>query len=253
MTPVAFLHGFTGSPRSWDGVAARLPAGSRLHAPWLLGHGSPSVEAPGLSTFAEEVDRLAANLRLLDGPLHLVGYSLGARLALGLLVRHGELFAAATLVGAQPGLATEDERGERQRADAVLSRMLTEQGLEAFVSHWETLPLFRTQQDLPATDRAARRGERLGHTAQGLARSLAVTGLGVMPDHREALTSVTVPTLLVAGELDVKFTALARGLASTWPAARVAIVPGAGHDVGLEDPGHLARLITRTSGTGDAS
>ena len=52
-----------------------------------------------------------------------------------------------------------------------------------------------------------------------------------------------LPVALVAGELDTKFLELARRLAKDHVAARVVAVPGAGHNVVLEAPEHLAEIL----------
>src|SRR5262249_24349650 len=113
---VVLLHGFTGSARGLEPLASSLAAErARVEIPALLGHGA--TDDAGVEGFEAEVDRLARHVRALGEPSHLVGYSLGGRLAIGLLVRHPGLFTGATLVSAQPGLATERERLERRMAD----------------------------------------------------------------------------------------------------------------------------------------
>jgi len=80
MLTLLCLHGFTGSPMSWDflGKSTRI-------APALLGHSGSSADAE-VHRFEDEIDRLAA-LAVGAGALHVVGYSLGARLALGMASR----------------------------------------------------------------------------------------------------------------------------------------------------------------------
>ena len=132
MRRVVCLHGFTGAPESWDEVRAALPAGGRVECPSLLGHDpGDTFTSP---TFEAEVDRLARQLRgrasdpllhsSVDEPWHLAGYSLGGRLALGLLAGHPSLFASATLIGTSPGLEGEDERRQRREADERRARLL---------------------------------------------------------------------------------------------------------------------------------
>src|SRR5687767_2413269 len=96
------LHGFTGDATSWAGVRALLPADREIWCPSLLGHGS---EDPSVQTFEGEVDRLArlAADRGFTGA-HLCGYSLGARVGLGLAVRHPSLFSRVTLIGVNAGI-----------------------------------------------------------------------------------------------------------------------------------------------------
>src|SRR5688572_17908736 len=105
------LHGFTGAPSSWRAIAAGLVP---CLIPALPGHAGAST----VPTWDEAVDVLAriVSRARFDGA-HLVGYSLGGRLALGLAARRPELFSAVTLIGAQPGLADPAERAERARAD----------------------------------------------------------------------------------------------------------------------------------------
>lgn len=228
--PLVLLHGFTGSPASWDAVLTRVPT-RQARRPALLGHGEP---APGVRSFDDEVERLA---RLLGpDPVHLAGYSLGARLALALAVRHPARVARLLLVGVHPGLSTEAERDDRRRADARWIELLERCGIEAFVDAWSAQPLFATQSRLPEALKARRKKERIAHDPKELARSLRVTGLAEMPDLRPGLAGVRCEVTLLTGELDAKFSALAEALAGILPRARRAVVPGAGHDLLLERP-----------------
>ena len=52
-----------------------------------------------------------------------------------------------------------------------------------------------------------------------------------------------IPTLLIAGALDAKFTAQAQAMAAALPQARAEIVPNAGHNVHLEQPDLYSRLV----------
>lgn len=239
---LALLHGFTGGPASWDGVLAALPGHRASFRPWLLGHGSPPAGAE-VEGFVGEVDRLAAWLAERSSRFHLAGYSLGGRLALGLLDRHPHLFSAATLIGASPGLAGAAERRQRAELDEVRALTLESGGVETFVDAWQDLPLFASQATLPASVLEEQRCQRLVHGAGGLARSLRILGPARMPDYRPALESVEVPVALLAGELDEKFCRLARDMAERLPRGRVEEVPGAGHNLLLEAPGAVARAL----------
>ena len=162
------LHGFTGSQASF----ARLAIPRFTVAPTLGGH----LREPASADFWAEVERLAA---FAPGATALFGYSLGARLALGLLARYPDRYERAVLVSVHPGLSTEAQRIERRKHDDRFVRLLRERGLAEFVSAWEDQPLWNSQRALPMTVRADKRRERLTHTAEGLASSLASVGLGV--------------------------------------------------------------------------
>lgn len=266
---LVLLHGFTGAPESWkpvrrtledDAAAARrgpVPHGKSfgppVFAPALLGHdGTPGPA--GVDSFEDEVDRLAAAIRTRARrrtprgrgfalPVHLAGYSMGARVGLGLLVRHPELFASATLIGVNPGLGDPAEREARAERDEEWARLLEREGLGSFVAAWEALPLFSTQDHLPGRMLRRQHEIRLAHDPHGLARALRVIGLAAMPDLAPRLGGLEVPVHIVVGERDAKFRALAGPMAERLPRARITIVPGAGHNVLLEDPTSTAALI----------
>jgi 2-succinyl-6-hydroxy-2,4-cyclohexadiene-1-carboxylate synthase len=246
-TRLALLHGFTGVPEHWEGVLAAL-APSRAVIPTLVGHGDIGDARP--DGFEAEVDRLAGVLRRgSEGDrFHLAGYSLGGRLAVGLLVRHPDLFAGATLIGAQPGLSSGAEREERRTADERWRRMLLDEGIDAFVDAWEKVPLFATQAAVAGDALEAQRRTRLAHDPAGLAESLRVTGLGVMPSYWDALSTVPVPTTLLVGERDDKFRALAGEMAARLPRAVVRVAPGVGHNVLLEAPSTVLHVLDETTG-----
>ncbi len=241
MTRLVCLHGFTGAPDAWDAVVEFLPSGIEAVCPTIVGH-DPSL--PLVGAFGDEVDRLAAALPRADGPLHLAGYSLGGRLALGLLVRHRELFASATLIGVHPGHSDEAERRQRAAADDELAASLERDGVERFVDHWQGLSLFASQRDLPADVLETQRRRRLRHRAEGLAYALRYLSLGRMPDWRRELPGLDLPVHLMAGELDAKFRRLAESMAQILPVGSVEVVDGAGHNLTLEAPRAVARAIT---------
>src|SRR5262249_886641 len=138
-----------------------------------------------------------------------VGYSMGARVVLALATRYPSRVAQAVLVGVHPGLLDVAERRARAERDDAQARAVEQGGLQRFVDAWERLPLFASQALLPEDVRARRRSERLGHTHAGIAWALRNLGLGRMPPLWSS-ESMVAPILLVTGELDTKFTRLAR-------------------------------------------
>lgn len=227
----ALLHGFAGDPSVWADVIAawQLPEPPRTLA--LPGHGATPVQP----TWHDNVAAVAGELGDCDV---VVGYSLGARVALA-LVAAGRV-PRAVLIGVNPGLDDAD-RPARRAADAAWARVLREQGVAAFDAAWTAQPLFASQARVDAGTRSTRRARRLALDAEQLARSLEVMGVAEMPDYRAALGDHQSRLALLAGADDVKYAALARAL----PAASVELVPGSGHDPTLEQPALLASAIAR--------
>ena len=244
MSSLLLLHGFCGCPASWNPVRARLGPGLHIEAPPLVGH----AEGPRPSLvpdFEAEVERLRALAELRPGPRHLVGYSLGGRLALGLLVRHQHLFSGATLIGVHPGLASEPDRSQRRLSDQRWCDLLERGRLLEFVDQWQAQPLFASQQCLPPEVVDEQRRQRLQHRPEDLAGSLRRLGLGSMPCYLDRLAAITVPVQLVFGERDTKFKVLAAEMARALPHAELVALPGVGHNPVLECPGRVADLLKR--------
>lgn len=248
--PLLLLHGFTGTPSAFAPLLARLSDFETTRSPALVGHdGRDRSGAPADDSFTTECDRIAAVARTL-APVHVVGYSLGARIALGAIARHPALFRGATLIGLHPGLSDPEQRRDRVAADEVWCQILERKGLEAFVDAWQAQPLFASQATLPQEAIARQRRERLTHHPMGLAYSLRATGLGKMPDLSAVLDSDVwghgPPIELVVGGLDAKFVTLAARYASR---RSVLVVEGAGHNVLLERPEVVADAVYRGATT----
>jgi len=240
--PLVLLHGFMGRPESFEPLAA-LGREGPIVALALPGH-APGMPAEPAAGFDGAVGGIASALRALGRlPVHLLGYSMGARLALGVLVQHPGLVARATLVGAGPGLANPAERAARRAEEGQWAARLRSGPLTEFVDFWEQLPLFASQASLPEALQLGQRAARLAHDPEQLARSLEQMGLAQMPDLMPALPSIDVPVDLVAGGLDVKFCAHARRMAAALRRATVHVAPGVRHNVVLEAPGFLAPLL----------
>lgn len=222
------LHGFTGDPRAFEQLRAKL--GGRVLAPMLPGHGPRPTPVDGWSA---EISKLAAWLeREGVSGAHLVGYSFGGRLGWSLAERD-DLFSRATLIGAHPGLSGAGERDDRRAGDALFIERLERDGLDAFVAAWGALPLFASQRALPEETLAAQRAIRRSHTARGLADALRHLGLAEMPASRPR-----VPVELVVGERDGRHLEIARGLDRP-----LHVIPGVGHNVLIEAPRALGEVL----------
>lgn len=218
---VAYLHGFLGRPESWSAVR---PRGEAVHIA-LPGHGG----GPVLDSWGSNVEAVARALGTCDV---VVGYSLGGRVAIALVV--AGYVSRAVLVSTNPGLANAD-RGPRRASDARWACLLRERGLAAFIDAWEAQPLFASQVRVPAHTRQARREHRLAHDPEQLARVLEVMSPAEMPDYR---SHIDRRFHHIVGADDAKYIAIARSLP-----APVSIIEAAGHDPLFEQPAALAGCL----------
>jgi 2-succinyl-6-hydroxy-2,4-cyclohexadiene-1-carboxylate synthase len=241
--PVTLLHGFTQSGRSWQEVISAMPAGWRFVVPDLRGHGETRLRPGAACT----IEACRADLEMLWGHLgidrtHLVGYSMGGRLALHVAARHPERLLSLLTIGAHAGLEPQARQG-RKLDDEALADRIKKDGVEAFVDYWAGLPLFAGLERRGSTFVGRLRAERLKNTVAGLDCSLRGMGAGVMDPVWDQLGRVTVPCTFVAGRLDHGYLASARRLAASVPNGRVEIVPRAGHAVHQERPEVFTRVL----------
>ena len=242
---LVLLHGFTGTGQSMAEVARAFEHDYETLALDLPGHGrSAHALGTGDYGFDECVDDLVATVHSAGHPqAHWLGYSMGARLALGCAVRHPRCVASLVLLGGRAGIADPVERAMRRSGDEALAAHIADVGVEAFVDEWLAQPMFASLRQRGAVFLAEQRRQRFGNSAQGLADSLRRLGPGAQPPLFDALSGVDVPVLLVAGALDPKFLSLAQDLAGRLPHAEIGKIADAGHAAHLEQPEAFIHVV----------
>lgn len=241
--PVTLLHGFTLSQRSWQEVISEMPDGWRWVVPDLRGHGATRIPSGAPCT----MDACMGDLEMLWDHLgiertHLVGYSMGGRLALHVAAHRPERLLSLLTIGAHAGLEESAREGRRQ-GDEALAQRIEKDGLEAFVDYWGSLPLLAGVERRGPSFTAQLRAERMGNHVAGLAKSLRGMGAGRMEPAWDELARVRCHCTFVAGQLDHGYVASARRLASTVVDGRVEVVLRAGHAVHLERPEAFAKVL----------
>ncbi len=242
--PIVLLHGFTGDASTMRVLTERLAVDHTVVVPNLIGHGASTGPAGNYSVDAMAEQVLAALDRIGHGaPYDIVGYSMGGRVALTMACRFPGQVASLSLIGASAGLSTEDERAEREAADARLAASILADGLDAFVDSWMANPLFATQSRLGDEFLAAARDQRLQNSPEELAKSLRGAGTGTMQPLHGLLDRCLMPIALIVGSDDSKFREIAGGLAPAMPDAEVVVIEGAGHAAHLEQPDAVVEAI----------
>lgn len=228
---VVLVHGFTQTGRSWHPIARTLATDHEVVMVDAPGHGDSSDVAVGL-------ERAAEVLAEQFGPASYVGYSMGGRLCLHVVLQHPEVVERLVLIGATAGIEDPAERRARQLHDEQLAAQIEREGVDAFVDQWLAAPMFA---GLPYDPDGL--ADRRRNTASGLASSLRLAGTGAQRSRWDELGSIGCPVLLLAGANDHKFAAIAERMAERIDRAEVALVPGAGHAVHLERPQEVLSLL----------
>jgi len=233
---VVLLHGFSGTHRAWDGVAARLhPQRYLPRALDLPGHGD-AADANRPITFAGCVEDVLAH-----SPERFVlgGYSLGGRVALHVALAAPERVRRLVLISTTAGIEDPAERAERRVADHLLADELESIPFEDFIERWRTRPLFAD--DPPEVGALAREDQRRNRP-EALAAVLRGIGSGEMEPLWDRLSELAMPVTVLVGDRDAKFRVLGQRMAESLSRADLVIVPG-GHGLPLENPAAVAGAI----------
>ncbi len=204
---VVFLHGWLGCRNDWDEVIKHLPFPCLTFD--LPGHGNSPID---FDLFAE--------MKKLP-PFHLVGYSLGGRVAL----QYPGLTESLTLLSTHLGLQTEEEKIERLKNDQILAKKILSMPIDEFLQQWYDQPLFKSLHS--KLDPCALRKNQ---NREGIAAALLQYSLGRQENYANKKASYLV------GSEDEKFRALYAQIPHT-------LIPDAGHAAHLENPIQVAKEI----------
>ncbi len=239
---ILMLHGFLGSGKDWTYYAERLRNSYSCFMPDLPGHGAtaPPDNAPGsFKAIGDGLAELAGKLH--PEPLHLVGYSMGGRLALYLSLHYPEQFLSAVIISSSPGLKTPEERALRRESDNRLAESIVAD-FDSFLDAWYGLPLFAPLKKHPLFPEILARRE--ANNPEALAAAIRQFSTGRQPSLWEKLSENQLPTGFFTGEKDTKYVEIGRQMVNLCPDSELIIFPGCGHTLHIENRNlFLERLI----------
>jgi len=226
--PVVLLHGFAMNRSIWVDMAASHLGDQRVILPDLRGHGES--DAPegtySMSLLAADLAYLLDDLGIEQAVV--CGHSMGGYVALAFAKHYPQRLAGLGLITTNAQADPEDKRSGR----LALIEQVRKQGSVAVA---ESLAP-RLSNDPSVVDQAQ---QMIGAAdPQGLIGALA--GMAERPDRTDLLPQLTVPALVVAGEVDqITDFAAAKAMAEALPQGRFLSIPGVGHLPMTEAPAVL--------------
>jgi 3-oxoadipate enol-lactonase len=219
---VVLLHSALGDSRLWRRQVEALGDTHEVVAPDLPGWGTEPLPTEPFSL----VDRVAAHL-----PAALVGNSFGGGIALRTALAHPDRVSRLVLVGS--GIPDWDWAPELRahfaREEAAFEAGELDAATEVNMEFW-VAPEHRAE---------VRPQQRLAFELQSAHEEPELVWPKLAP-----LSSLTMPVLVVVGDQDKPdFMAIAHQLADEIDGAELAVVPGAGHLVGIDRPAELNALL----------
>jgi 3-oxoadipate enol-lactonase len=235
---VMFLHGIGGNRGSW---ALQLPEFARRYraAAWdARGYGD-SDDYDGPLDFADFSRDLARVLdHICERRAHLVGLSMGGRIARDFALRHPDRVATLTLANTSPGF-------DALSAEEVKAFLAARRApLEAGKTPRDLAP--ELAQGLVGSRPSPGTLEALVASLSALRRDFYLKTLeaSVTQDRAAPLERLSVPTLVVTSDEDRLYPpALAREMARRIPGAELVEIAGAGHITNIEQPEAFNRAV----------
>ncbi|MQL91070.1 hypothetical protein Taro_023674 [Colocasia esculenta] len=142
---VILLHGFLGTGDEWIPTMKAISACCRCISIDLPGHGESKIKwrldgktNEGASISVELVADVLHKLfsEVTNGKVVVVGYSLGARIALYMAMKYSQKIEGTVLISGSPGIEDDAARSIRSAQDDARAHYLTSQGLQSFLRTW---------------------------------------------------------------------------------------------------------------------
>ncbi|KAI7754357.1 hypothetical protein M8C21_006045 [Ambrosia artemisiifolia] len=256
---IVFLHGFLGTSEDWIPIMKAMSASSRCIAFDLPGHGGSKMHTNN------DMDQGAnLSMKVVAGILHklllilttskvtVVGYSMGARIALYIALRCNYMVKGAVLISGSPGLDNEVKRKVRSVKDDFLACAIISYGLDLFIETWYSGELWRSLRSHPQFNQIV--ASRMKHNdVQALAKALSDLSTGRQPSLWDDLKHNKSPLLLIVGDRDEKFKKIGHSMCLKLEEGKddsvkhlhtLVKIPDSGHAVHIENPLHVINSIS---------
>lgn len=234
--PVVLVHGHALDARMWDDQLPALADVATVVRYDLRGYGRSTRDAATPYSNAADLWHLVDHLGI-ERPV-LVGLSMGGRVVVEAALAAPERVRALVLLDAVLDGVPWDPNSARGM-DAI-GEELRSGGLDAAKAAWLRHAFFAPAQRDPDV---ARRLAGMVHDYSGVNWTSADPH-EPQPGVNELLPTISAPTTVVVGELDVPcFREMADVFAERIPNARLVTVPDAGHMVNMESPDAVNALL----------
>ncbi len=245
-TPIVLVHGFPFSSAMWADQLDVIGSDYRTIAYDLRGLGKSTL-GDGQYTVEGHVDDLLALLDHLSiDKAIIVGFSMGGYITLRAMERNPERFLAVALCDTR--CETDDNAGKIKRANAATTVKKT--GAAKFADAF--IPAVFTPTSVHNNTSAVAKIREIISTTDPVAIAGNLIAMAARSDTSASLSKITVPTLIMVGELDaVTPPPAASFMHANIAGAELQLIPNAGHMSNLENPqafnNHLIDFLQRVA------
>ncbi|SDG91287.1 2-succinyl-6-hydroxy-2,4-cyclohexadiene-1-carboxylate synthase [Vibrio xiamenensis] len=235
---VVFLHGLLGSGEDWQGCLEALDGVNCLTID-LPGHGnSHAIDGKSFDHCCELVVQSIQSKVSRNTPILLVGYSLGARIAMygAAFERFNTLNLRGLLIeGGNFGLTDEAQKNARWQHDSAWAQRFKNEPIGQVLDDWYQQAVFSSLNYAQRQTLVEKRSANLG---AAIANMLLSTSLAKQPYLLTQLAGQKLAAHYICGIKDTKFSAMAEHSGLSFSQ-----VKDAGHNVHHEQPKAFANLV----------
>ena len=238
-TPIIFVHEFAGDHRSWEPQVRYFSRRYRCVTYSARGY-DPSDVPSDVEAYSQ--DRARDDIRAVMDALdietaHVVGLSMGGFATLHFGLHYPERALSLVVAGCGYGAEPDARAQFKSEAETMADRILAE-GMVAVGAGYAEGPTRVQFQNKDLRGWTEFRDQLCEHSTEG--SSLTMRGYQArrpsLYDLGEAMTGLTVPTLIVNGDEDEPCLEVGLFMKRQIPAAGLLIMPKTGHTMNLEEP-----------------
>jgi pimeloyl-ACP methyl ester carboxylesterase len=237
--PLVLLHAFPLNSAMWFAQREGLADVCQVITPDLRGFGGSPLghDEPSLDVYADDVARLL-DARELDR-VALGGLSMGGYVAMAFVRRHADRLRG--LILADTKASADNEQGEQNR-NRIADVLTGDPDSSVLVD--EVLPNLIGPTSMEKRPLVYGRVKALVQQSPAAAAAWAQRAMAARPDSFDALQSVRVPALVIAGEEDALSTpADAEAMVAAIPSPHLVTIAGSGHLTAVELPEEFNRAV----------
>ena len=241
--PTLFIHGFTGSSKSWSSIRSKLTT-STISVD-IPGHGKSIFNDLGDTYFFKDFSNelYISLLQMKIKKVNLCGYSLGGRLAITFAAKYPEMISSLLLESTSLGIEDRTDREIRYKKDLGMADSIKENLVE-FSKNWSINKLFEHQSSRNEIEFNNQKIIRESHNKQQLANSLKTFSVGNMPFLRNQFQKFSFPIIIVNGKDDIKYIKEGRDMLKLNNHAKQYIINKASHNVHLENEESFIEILS---------
>jgi 3-oxoadipate enol-lactonase len=230
-TPVVFIHGFTLDHKMWHPQIEAFTQVNTIITYDARGFGE-STTPTGPYGHAEDLNALLEHLEISQA--HIVGLSMGGRVATNFALNHPNKVLSLTLM---------DAALDGYQNTVNWNVLAKQQGIENARINWLNHAIFSTAKEQP--DVLKNLSDIVdGYSGWHWLNDDPQTTQGAPA--RERLAEISAPALVIVGEKDLGyFHDIADVLANEIPGAQKVTIAGAGHMVNMEAPQKINELLAK--------